>query len=195
MVTFTDDEIWDWYQHVMTQQGSGISSNAYARIHGLDRTALNRMIFRFIWKRDNHKKYYEKLLPITMLFRKSGIAVRDFAKQHDVQWRHIQEMSSHLEYNEAIEQIKLRRGEPQIIPEPETPPAPEPVAMDFIPIPKISAPMPVIPQAPYHEYKPEEVLEARNSIELIISKGVKVIVAPEVGAEKLIKIIELLKDL
>ena len=41
----------------------------------------------------------------------------------------------------------------------------------------------------------QEVLKEKNDVELIISKGVKVVVSPEVGADKLIRIIELLKDL
>src|SRR5207247_396248 len=42
---------------------------------------------------------------------------------------------------------------------------------------------------------PPEVVEPRNDIELNITKGVKVIVSPNIDSIKIIKIIDLLKDL
>lgn len=41
----------------------------------------------------------------------------------------------------------------------------------------------------------EEFVEKQNDIELIITKGVKVIISPNIDSMKIIKIIELLKDL
>jgi hypothetical protein len=40
-----------------------------------------------------------------------------------------------------------------------------------------------------------EVVEKQNDIEIIISKGVKVSISPNIDSMKIIKIIELLKDL
>ena len=57
----------------------------------------------------------------------------------------------------------------------------------FIQVPSTQTQAPVV-----HE---PEVLRKQNDIELTISVGVKVVVAPEVGADKLVRIIELLKDL
>ena len=84
-------------------------------------------------------------------------------------------MRTHLRYLEVINRIKLNLD--------KSPPVNEEMTFRQV----ISSSPVVIPEP--------EVIQAKNDIELTITKGVRVICSPNLDSMKLIKIIELLKDL
>lgn len=94
-----------------------------------------------------------------------------FCKEHNFDIKALSPLVTHLNYLDVIQLMQDKQES----------------APMFIQVPSIQTQAPVV-----HE---PEVLRKQNDIELTISVGVKVVVAPEVGADKLVRIIELLKDL
>lgn len=94
-----------------------------------------------------------------------------FCKEHNFDIKVLSPLVTHLNYLDVIQLMQDKQES----------------APMFIQVPSTQTQAPVV-----HE---PEVLRKQNDIELTISVGVKVVVAPEVGADKLVRIIELLKDL
>lgn len=112
-------------------------------------------------------------MPLARKFLDSGMTSTEFSKIHKIALKDLSEACTHIRYLEIIDRLKAER---------------EQKPMEFIQVPTINFPMPTA-------HPQQEVLKKQNDIELMISAGVKVVVAPEVGADKLVRIIELLKDL
>jgi hypothetical protein len=62
--------------------------------------------------------------------------------------------------------------------------------MNFIQVATLQSNFPAI-----QDSQPAEVIEPQNDLEIIIGKGVKVSIAPNIDTMKVVKIIEFLKDL
>lgn len=162
------DEIWYWYQKLEDAKKSHFPPKAYCTENRLDYKMFNNMKYRIEYKKDREPELYAQLEVKARKYMKSGIAASKFARENDVPIKFLSEMVTHLGYRDIIDKMKG---------------AEESKPMQFIQVPAVIAQ----PQ--------QELLKKQNEVELIISAGVKVVVAPEVGADKLIRIIELLKDL
>lgn len=165
-----DDEVWHWYNIINECNASGLNPKKFCEKRGYDYAMFCSRHSRIVWKSKTDPEMYAKVVPLGRKFLESGMRPSDFVKIHDIDIKTLSTLATHLNYLNAIEEIKSQK---------------EPRSMQFIQIPNS-------PQVPTIE---TEVVKKQNDLELIISKGVKVTVAPEVGADKLIRIIELLKDL
>ncbi|HEY1645922.1 MAG TPA: hypothetical protein VGF75_06165, partial [Candidatus Saccharimonadales bacterium] len=116
-----------------------------------------------------------KVVPLGRKYLVSAMPPSKFVKSHDIDIKTLSTLATHLNYIDAIAEMKDKK---------------EPKSMQFIQVPQKLIPSDY-PSSPIEP----EVVKKQNDIELMISAGVKVVVAPEVGADKLIRIIELLKDL
>jgi hypothetical protein len=163
-------EVWHWYKVVREFEESEMLQKRFCTERGYDyKTFVNRYT-RIVWKSKSHPELYARVVPLGQKFLKSGMRPSDFVKIHDIDIKTLSSLATHLNYINVIEEMKSRdKASP----------------MQFIQLPSVQ-------QRPAME---PEVLKKQNDVELIISAGVKVIVAPDVGADKLIRIIELLKDL
>jgi hypothetical protein len=168
------EKIWEWYQIILKYQAQDLPQKQFCDAEGIDYDKFCAKLFRIVYKKNREPELYNKWLPIARKYLESGMLPNKFVKIHDISIRYLSEMSTHLRYIDTIEEIKKTK---------------EKSPMNFIKVPTMNLPMPT-PQEPE-----QEVLKKQNDVELIISKGVKVVVSPEVGADKLIRIIELLKDL
>jgi hypothetical protein len=169
------DEVWYWYGVMEQFETSGMRQKEYCDQYDVHYKKFCSMRYRIIYKRDTHPELYKKLLPIGRKYLESGAAASKFAKEHDVTMNLLSEVGTHIGYLDLIEEIKHEK---------------EPAKMNFIKVPN--------PQSlPSHTVEsPEpEIVEKQNDIEIIISKGVKVSISPNIDSMKIIKIIELLKDL
>lgn len=173
MIKMSHDEIWYWYKTLQSQRDSGIPFKRYADENGIDYKKFSNMKYRLEYKSESDPKLYAQYVPITRHFLESGTPISKYCKEHKVDIKVLSTMVTHLGYVDIIEKLEMKEDGKQ---------------MQFIQVPTINLPMPTVHPEP-------EVLKKQNNVELIISAGVKVVVAPEVGADKLIRIIELLKDL
>lgn len=173
MIKKDHDEIWYWFQKIEEYKSSGMKPKEYCTEYEIDYKKFSNMMYRIEYKKHSHPDEYQKLLPMTRKYMSSGAPASKFAKAHDIDIRILSEMVTHLGYTDIIESMKESKEE---------------LPMKFIEVPMISMSNGGSPI-------PHEVVEKQNDIEIIISKGVKVSISPNIDSMKIIKIIELLKDL
>ena len=181
MLKTSNDEIWYFHTHCEKQLASGLGIKNYAVEAGIDYKKFSNFRYRIVYKKYSDPKTYSKYVDLYDKYTKSGATVTAFSKEHGIRKRLLDEMITHKKYLSQIEYISLQSKEAI-----ETTNTREP-AMNFVQI----AAQPQEVQPPMEA----EVLEQRNDIEIIISKGVKVSISPNIESLKIIKIIELLKDL
>jgi hypothetical protein len=168
----SDEEIWYWYERIEEHKKSGLGVKPWCDANSVEYKTMSNMIYRICWKSRTDPKTYEKIVPITKKFMQSGAPMSKFCKAHSVDIKLVSECATHLNYLEIIEKIKAEK---------------EPKSMNFVQVAAPSSQMQSIQQG--------EILEKQNDIEIIIAKGVKVSISPNIDSMKIIKIIELLKDL
>ena len=178
MITLDDDEVWYWHKCIEGYLSQPLPQKAYCEQHNINYKTFCNRYYRIVYKSVKHPEEYKRLVPIARKYLASGgKAASQFAKANDIHVNTLSEMVTHLGYKDAIEKLKAER---------------EGMSMKFIQVPSVQP----RPPTGYRGNAIEpEVMKKQNDVELIISAGVKVVVAPEVGADKLIRIIELLKDL
>ncbi len=172
MIKRSDEEIWYWYERIEEMKKSGFGIKPWCDKNDVDYKIMSNMIFRLCWKSRTDLKTYEKIVPITRKFMESGAPMSKFCRAHGVDIKLVKECATHLNYLDILYKIKAQK---------------EQSPMNFVQIPTINLPMPT--------QQEHEVLEKQNDLEITITKGVKVSISPNIDSMKIIKIIELLKDL
>lgn len=202
MSIISDNEVWHWHKVFEDYEGSKLRACDYCRKNNIEYRKFNNMRRAFMHQRETNPMQYKLMMELANQCNASNLPVSIFAKKHNVDRRALAEVITHINYLKRVEHLKLTRDTVEVksmsfvaVPraEPRIPPVSTPrppFNPEYAPTPR----PPVDPQPP--SAAPEaEIVEEQNSIELFISKGVKVSVSPEVPAEKIIKIIQLLKDL
>ena len=168
--------MWTWYQHLEKWKASGLSQKKFAVQKGLNYIKMINMIVRIVYKRKSDPKYYEKLMSIGTAYLESGERFSSrYANAHGIPVRHLGEIITHIHYLKIIERKKAEQSAP----------------MNFIQVPSVQSSQPRTPMVTQEA----EIIEKQNDIELMITKGVRVLISPNIEPLKIIKIIELLKDL
>ncbi len=167
-----DEELWRYYLAIEEYPNQDLSRSEYCKKHNLTAQRFCSLQLHLHHKSRTQPGVYAKLMPLGREYLNSDLTLAQFSARHNVKATDISGMRTHLNYIDRIEAIKKRKHQEEL---------------HFIQVPNGKQLQVIEPEA--------DVVEGRNCVELIIQKGVKVIVAPEVGADKLIKIIELLKDL
>jgi hypothetical protein len=167
----TDEYIWEWYQHFEKAKRENLNHSQYCKEYNLKLSEARTMSWRIIFRRNN-KTMYARLLQLAKEFEKSNVSMAEFCRQNALSTHQLSETFAHLRHLEVIERLSKKEIESKS-------------EMKFI----------AIQPQPITLCSEPEVLPKKNDIEITISQGIKVIIAPEVPSEKLIRIIELLKDL
>lgn len=166
------DEIWYWHQKIEEFHESGMGPKDYCDEYEVDYKKFSNMKYRIEYKRFSDTELYEKSLPLARKYMKSGAPASKFAKANGIDIKLLGEMCTHLGYIDIIESMKESK--------------------DVQPMKFVQVPTMTLPHITQQEH---EVVEKQNDIEIIITKGVKVSISPNIDSMKIIKIIELLKDL
>lgn len=179
----SDNDIWFWYCAIKEQKESEISANTYCKLKTLDYKKFTNLRYRIFYTEHLRPDEYQMLIKIGRESINSPMRAGLFAKIHNISKAKLSEVKTHILYKDAIDRLKIERNtlESQEMSFIKVAPAQKVI----IPAPQYSFPVPV----------PAEIMEAQNDIELVITKGVKVMISPQVDSMKIIKIIELLKDL
>lgn len=175
-----DDEIWYWYEVINEYHNQKLPLGKYCKSKNIDLNKFTGRYARVVYISKSKPELYKKLVPITRKFLSSKIKQSEFIKNNDISKVQLSFMVTHLNYLDAIERMKIAKGNKE---------------MNFIKIPQVQPLISAIEPNQIQELQVTEVIKKQNDVELVISKGVKVVVSPDVGADKLIRIIELLKDL
>jgi len=168
-MTIEISELAMWHDVVEKCMQEKAKPAEFCRQHNLDPQKYQYYKARLFHKRFSNPNFYQELVPICREYLESGATASMIAVKYGVSRSDVLACSNSLKYLDSIAEYKSQNR------------------LNFIKVPQSSSPVHVIEES--------EVLTPKNSVELMISKGIKVIVAPEVGSDKLIRIIELLKDL
>ena len=181
------EEAWLYYNHFLLwkeeDKVNQISKTDYCAKHVLDYHKFTNYIFRIYWKSINDPKMYENVMAIMQEKKSWRGTTEGFAIKHNLLKRTVMEATTHLNYLDLMEEIKREKS---VIQKPQE-------ELKFLQIPSVQNTIPKR-EIEFNESQPE-VLEKQNDIEITISQGVKVCIAPNLNSMKIIKIIELLKDL
>jgi hypothetical protein len=187
----SDNELIDLYKHWQESKKHPISYAQYAREHKLDVSNFASWHLKFNPWTGKYKKQKQNELYYAGLYKEKEEHASVFCRNNSISPSRLHLVSSHIFLMERINNL-LDKESNNIKKE---------SSMSFIEVPKKQdiwdnfKPLNPIIQKQPEKPQEQEVIKAQNDIELIITKGVKVIVSPQIGTEKFIKIIELLKDL
>lgn len=171
-------EVWYWYQKIEEWKVSEMKQKHYCVSNGIDYLRFWNMYLKIEHKRISNPKEYSRLVALAKQYLASDIKMKTFVADHNVAEKTFVQTITHLSYLKMIEAIKEGRIDIEDSP------------MQFVQVPAIQSRPSWAYQAPV-----EEVLSKQNDLEIIIDKGVRVIISPNIDAMKVVKIIELLKDL
>lgn len=174
MIKLSDDDIYFWYEHVEQYRDSPLGVIKYCETQAIDRKKFQNMYYRFLHCSKRNPAQYKLMVSLGRKYLEAPGHSSKFSKEHNVNVKHLQQIVTHLNYIDAVERINKLR---------------QPPSMEFIRVAQKLIPS-TYPEPPEHE-----VVEKQNDIEIIITKGVKVSISPTIDSMKIIKIIELLKDL
>lgn len=172
--------IWKWFKIVEEYETHEITMPAFAKKKNIkiDDFRHYRRLINLFTKTNPELQIERKQLYDQYL--ESGLSVPKFCTEQGANKTILKIAVDHFRAREVIAEAQEN---PNIVAEWEK-------SMEFIKAPVIKS-----ASFPTSRQTEPEVIKKQNDVELIISKGVKVVVAPEVGADKLVRIIELLKDL
>ncbi len=167
-----EDFVWDYYQKLQEYESSGMTMVEYCRRHEFNITTMRNFRHRLTFKQYEPPEIYENFVALTKEYLVSGINRKEFSKQNNIDEHILKEMITHVKYMDIIERRKQNPSQ-----------SPEEQSMKFVQVfPGITTPE-------------SQSVEKKNDIEIIITKGVKVIISPNIDSMKIMRIIELLKDL
>jgi hypothetical protein len=175
MIRKNHDEIWYWHQKIEEFNESGMSPKKYCIEYEVDYKKFCGMRYRIEFTKNTHPEDYKRNVPIARSYIASGAAASKFSKANKIDIKLLTQLATHLRYVDIIEEFKKKQ---------------EVKPMQFIQVPSVQGSKPRPPMIQEHE-----LMEKQNDIEINITKGVKVTISPNIDSMKIIKIIELLKDL
>lgn len=176
----SDEEIWFWYQSLCEQRDSGENGGIYCTKNNLDYKKFSNMRYRIFYIQNTRPQEYAKFMEYGKLFLDYPGNIKSFCKEMNVNQLKLGEMNTHIAYISAIDRTRKKKESNSEEPE-----------MRFVALKPAEVRQPLIRFNPLEA----DVIESKNDIELVITKGVKVIISPSIDSSKIIKIIELLKDL
>lgn len=168
---YTREDIWKWHLIMEDYLESGLTQADYCKRNDIIYRDFTNMYYRIVFKSRGNPEEHKRLIPIARECMRAGVAVATYAKKVGEDRIILNSAVMHLRCLDTIKEMKAEKTE-------------EKPEMKFI---AVNPERNVSAQA--------EVIEPQNDIELTISKGIKVSIAPNIDSMKIVRIIELLKDL
>lgn len=183
----SDEEIWYWYQQIEISTKQNMLPTEFCRKNNLNYQRFSNLKYRIHFKKNN-PELYKHLMHWTAEFKKSELTLTKFCRLHKLDRSNMRDAICHLNYWELINKMKEKH---------------EPKELSFVKVPnpqeirkesanELSEP---VPTSAISAESSVEVMEKQNDIEIMITKGVKVLISPNIDSMKIIKIIELLKEI
>jgi hypothetical protein len=171
----SEEEVWKWYLISEDFAESKMKPKEFSDQHNLDYVKLSTMLYRIHYCRITNPKLYAQYMVIHKEYIESGLNITHFCLKSGFSRSKLNTIITHVKHCGIIEGLKIKYGcKP----------------MNFIQVATLQSNFPAI-----QDSQPAEVIEPQNDLEIIIGKGVKVSIAPNIDTMKVVKIIEFLKDL
>jgi hypothetical protein len=183
VLSYSEQETFYWHKRIEEFISSGSDNKVtFCKDNNLDPKKFSNLYYRIYHPLLQDKSYRDKMLRLAKEWPNSGLSQHAFAKKNNVHHNKLSQYVSHVRSWEIIERLEKENATPE-----------DATPMNFIQVPNKS--LAVAKKQEEFSEAEQEVIEKQNDIEIIISKGVKVSISPNIESMKIIKIIELLKDL
>lgn len=186
----SDDELIRLYYLSKEVEESGYMISRHEKIEAKDQTLIRQFNYRYYFLSKKSPAKHKYLIDLANRFIQlkadnPKLLQKTFLKQYapDTIFSLFQSTLIHISYKLYVDNLiknttfVTRKSEPM--------PSDKETQLSFIP---------VIPSLTNDPIIKEEIVPEKNSIEIIIKKGVKVILEPNVDTSVIIKIIDLLKE-
>lgn len=176
MTTRTSDEdVMYWYKMVMQFKKEKTKPFLFCKKYSLDKLVFDRRRRNVLYEETIGSKLYNEELSHYNEQQKSGLAQKAYCAKFNKARYYLHEISAHMSF---MERVNLLLNEDNVD---------EP--MSFIKAPA------VIPVQQTQPIPQQELIAKKNSIEISISEGIRVLVDEGVCSTKILKIIDLLRDI
>lgn len=190
MLIKTDEEIWEYYQHITEARRLKRTGKSYCEEYNIDYPTFRAFQVRIEYISISKPKHYKQSVELCSKFKTTGWTRAKFCREHNISLRLLTDTMLHLNYLDIIEKMKEENQEKPMsfIQVPDSPHATRNYSATA------NSYTQMVPAESAQSAEPE-VIEPQNDLEIIISKGVKVSISPNVDTMQVVKIIEFLKDL
>lgn len=178
------EEILIWSEHLKKQQQLGYGLSKYCKENALPLRKMQNFHQRIVYKKYCNPQQYQQELAWYHDFKKSEMTISQYCKKFNINAKKVSQMQTHMKY---LDIINKHTGETEHS-DNNMPITFNKINPRHIASAQGAQPRPLMVSEP-------ELIQKQNDIELVITKGIKVLVSPQVDSMKIIKIIELLKDL
>jgi hypothetical protein len=191
LLKITDGDLLFWADHHDKLRKEGVPAAFYCRINGLDNKTFHNKGIPIQNMKYSNPKEYKRVKSINEEFEASGKPFGEFFIGKKELKAKIGCFRTHLLYVERLKILREERKNGKVFSR-HTDCLASNKEINFVQIPtKVPMNTSLEPNISVQA----EVIEPKNDIELNIAKGVRVFVSPNIDSLKIIKIIELLKDL
>lgn len=220
-IKISDEDIWYWYGIILESFESNLNNSEFCKLKNIDYKIFTNYKYRFIFKYHSNPKEYSRLYDLVMKYNSyndDNLNSSQFCRKNNVSITDFKNMAVHVKYLKRIQELHKIKSVPQFtngympLPRDETSSINLSPAIDkdmelklalnqmkFIPISSVAELFPEPPvisvdlvpiEEPVQEFK-----KMHNEIELNIASGIKVVLSPDVDSMKIMKIINLLKEI
>lgn len=182
MEYFSDNEFWDLYQKQLEFRNGTLPIGEFCKKYNLNKKKFYTFGYKLFLDEKKPEKYKE-WLNIFKKYDSSVLTQSQFCKQNNYSYPFFMIFISHIHMNERLKILKKEMELESNNPKDE---------LIFVEVAQEGI---IIPDVRYQNSPAADLIESKNDIEIQISKGVKVSISPNIENMKIIKIIELLKDL
>ena len=196
------EKLFEWFQHILGLLNSGESFTKYARENNLPLKEFKNFSNRLFHKNFTNPKDYERSIFHRERFVRSNLTNMDYCKANGIDKYYLHNINNHFSIWKRVEIELIKRGiDPtQFEINPYNRVEDRELSMNFIRVKKHkietsanSVPIKQIQPIPYEQQ--EEYIKAKNDLEISISHGIKVLLPHDTDSEKMLKVINFLKEL
>jgi hypothetical protein len=174
-----DDIAWFWYEKVQEFLNQDLSPKIFCKKYKINLKQFCDYKFSILNVSKTDPTEYQKRKEAYEQYRDSGMHRDEFSKLNNVKLVGLKSWVSHFVFLEQIERIKKQKE----------------LSSDSNPMSFIQVPSVVPKQDIKHFPVTQELLTKQHDLEITSSRGIKVIITPELSSSEIIKLIEFLRTL
>jgi GH15 family glucan-1,4-alpha-glucosidase len=199
------EKLFEWYQHIKIQLKSGMKLREYLIENNLPVKQFVNFSTRVLHKQFTNPRDYGRSISFREKFIRSNLTNHNFCKANGLNGYYLHSILTHFSTWSRIEIEMIKRGiDPtQCEINPFNRVQDRELSMNFIKVKNVksksmssimrSASLPATGPA---EHQPQgEFIKPKNDLEISISHGIKVILPHDTDTEKMLKVINFLKEL
>ena len=208
----TNESIWFWYCHTQNFVKSGLRAPCYAREHNINYAKLRNMMSNIIYCKDSHPERYKEMVALAYAYLDSDIPRQQFCDKINMPVQRFARAVLHVKYLQRIREIENSGRSLSDINVMQVP-----ADAIWVPIKRKSKRrrnyLQVVPSYAAHNASNEDrnmtilepkkapssigiiEIDEKNNIEISGNNGIKVSLSSSADPVKIVKMIQLLREL